>query len=627
MPDKHRILRQEIHLYLEDETEAVAIQERVSEYFYSYLLAEIEKVFDRLTPRTQVWKIDAIEIDLGSLTEEDLLGKKSLEILGKLLTEKLIQWQQENGTRPANVVLLEQDALSHWLYFLQKGIYAWQQSYSRQHIKPKVLEALATDPSAVDHFLTLIRKDTLALNRLILQHPFIFLQNLVKAVLGKDLRAWENFFTESQELKNQLQKQPQLKTKEFSDRVQQWTYFGWQFIWKQIAEYKSLPNPQEFQIKLAGLIDSSGKERATSLIRFIRSRSDSFPFFEEAIENRSMEILGHKLSHKRESLQPNLSKSVDQEDIGEPLGNNSKKGRNDKGSSTPSIDQDRGGIPPSSSPKEEQIVSDSIPDQRDFPPESKIDSPIYDQRETEALDPLAHIPPGPHVTETDSEKWVRGQENRIETQKESLPSETHSSHRVEEGASAPGAGNSLDFYGELRDQIPKDLHVLEEELFLQQAGLVLAHPYLLPLFQKLDWIQHKRFLSSLHQAKAIHLLYFLATKEQTPGEEELALPKILCGWPLKMPLEREVFLEEKTLKEGQVLLEAILENWGALGKSSPMALREGFFQREGKLSPSSLGWTLTVEQHSIDILLDHLPWGIGMIKLPWMKKILQVQWR
>jgi hypothetical protein len=49
--------------------------------------------------------------------------------------------------------------------------------------------------------------------------------------------------------------------------------------------------------------------------------------------------------------------------------------------------------------------------------------------------------------------------------------------------------------------------------------------------------------------------------------------------------------------------------------------------RPGKLIRKEDGdWLLQVESRTFDVLLEHLPWGISMIKLPWMKKMLWVEW-
>jgi len=35
---------------------------------------------------------------------------------------------------------------------------------------------------------------------------------------------------------------------------------------------------------------------------------------------------------------------------------------------------------------------------------------------------------------------------------------------------------------------------------------------------------------------------------------------------------------------------------------------------------------LWVEQKGVDILMAQIPWGIGMIKTPWMKRFLECHW-
>ena len=54
---------------------------------------------------------------------------------------------------------------------------------------------------------------------------------------------------------------------------------------------------------------------------------------------------------------------------------------------------------------------------------------------------------------------------------------------------------------------------------------------------------------------------------------------------------------------------------------------KGFLQRSGKLFSKDDKLYLQVEQSAIDILLDHLPWNLSVIKLPWMPDILRVEWR
>ena len=49
--------------------------------------------------------------------------------------------------------------------------------------------------------------------------------------------------------------------------------------------------------------------------------------------------------------------------------------------------------------------------------------------------------------------------------------------------------------------------------------------------------------------------------------------------------------------------------------------------RRGALRPHEEAWRLTVEPGPFDMLLDRIPWGYGLLKLPWMAQVLHVDWR
>jgi hypothetical protein len=74
------------------------------------------------------------------------------------------------------------------------------------------------------------------------------------------------------------------------------------------------------------------------------------------------------------------------------------------------------------------------------------------------------------------------------------------------------------------------------------------------------------------------------------------------------------------------MLSTAISYWTALKNTSPDGLREGFLLRSGKLSHKFDEWFLFVEQKTLDVLLQQLPWTIGFIKLPWMNKMLKVEW-
>jgi hypothetical protein len=166
---------------------------------------------------------------------------------------------------------------------------------------------------------------------------------------------------------------------------------------------------------------------------------------------------------------------------------------------------------------------------------------------------------------------------------------------------------------------------IREGIFIDNAGLVLLHPFLQRFFEQLGIAKEDELLQS---ERALCLLHYLVTGFTEAPEYELVLPKLLCGIPLSMPVPLLFDISESEKNEASAMLEAVISHWEALGNTSVDGLRGSFLVRPGKLSQKEDGdWLLQVESRTYDILLDQLPWGISMIRLPWMKTMLWVEWR
>lgn len=165
----------------------------------------------------------------------------------------------------------------------------------------------------------------------------------------------------------------------------------------------------------------------------------------------------------------------------------------------------------------------------------------------------------------------------------------------------------------------------KQGIYVENAGLVLLHPFLPQFFSTLGIAGDDRLLQS---DRALNLLHFLATGRTVAPEYELVVPKILCNVALGTPVESQLELTNREQEEAIVLLEAVIRHWQALRNTSPDGLRGAFLLRPGKVSLCDDGdWFLQVESRTHDILLDQLPWGLSMIKLPWMRQMLRVEWR
>jgi hypothetical protein len=164
------------------------------------------------------------------------------------------------------------------------------------------------------------------------------------------------------------------------------------------------------------------------------------------------------------------------------------------------------------------------------------------------------------------------------------------------------------------------------EIFVENAGLVLLHPFLTGLFSNLQLTENGKFVAEYDQCLAARVLQFLVYGENNLSENFYPLNKILCGMGVSQILGEEVEISEQFKIESEELLQAVIGHWSVLKNTSIGGLRETFLQRNGKISRVEKGWKLQVERKTVDVLLAKLPWGMGIVKLPWMEDMMFVEW-
>jgi hypothetical protein len=167
----------------------------------------------------------------------------------------------------------------------------------------------------------------------------------------------------------------------------------------------------------------------------------------------------------------------------------------------------------------------------------------------------------------------------------------------------------------------------DDGIFVSNAGLILLHPFLTTLLSRCGWWDGHTFVNTEARQQAVFLLHFLATGEKEAQEHALVFPKLLCGYGLEMPLPGSVELSDEACEEGTELLKYVLRSWDKLKSTSIAGLQESFLQRPGKLISRQGRLVLLMEISAIDVLLDYLPWNIGIVKLPWIKDLLYTEWR
>ncbi|MEG4114106.1 MULTISPECIES: contractile injection system tape measure protein [unclassified Microcoleus] len=168
----------------------------------------------------------------------------------------------------------------------------------------------------------------------------------------------------------------------------------------------------------------------------------------------------------------------------------------------------------------------------------------------------------------------------------------------------------------------------EFPLFVNHAGIILLHPFISPFFEATGVKQTGSQAIATNQARAAALLHFLATGQEELYEYELGLIKILLGLePETTLLVGEGLMQEGDREEAETVLQSVINYWTVLRNTSVDGLRSSFLQRSGLVRKTGDSWKLQIETQPFDMLLEHLPWSISIIKLSWMKYPLYTEWQ
>lgn len=175
-----------------------------------------------------------------------------------------------------------------------------------------------------------------------------------------------------------------------------------------------------------------------------------------------------------------------------------------------------------------------------------------------------------------------------------------------------------------KEDFDVDENFNSKSCYVQNAGLIILHPFIKDLFKNCDLIDNKNVI--VNKELAVHLLHYAATKRENDYEHTMLFEKFLCGIPLSKSIKREIKIDEEHKKHVEEMLDATVKHWSALKNTSTAVLRSEFLQREGKLDWSESNPKLTIERKTQDLLLERIPWNISIVKIPWIDKLLYTQW-
>jgi len=95
---------------------------------------------------------------------------------------------------------------------------------------------------------------------------------------------------------------------------------------------------------------------------------------------------------------------------------------------------------------------------------------------------------------------------------------------------------------------------------------------------------------------------------------------------LQYPIKRYIKLTVSQKEACEELLQAMLSHWQGLKTKNTAVLRNEFLMREGKLQTTNDRDSLYIQRKTQDILLDSIPWNFHLVKIPWKKKLVFVEW-
>ena len=174
---------------------------------------------------------------------------------------------------------------------------------------------------------------------------------------------------------------------------------------------------------------------------------------------------------------------------------------------------------------------------------------------------------------------------------------------------------------------PPNRTVVDDELAVDGAGLVLLWPFFETLFSRLELLTEAGlFGGEVQRQRAMALLGFLVDGDPDPPEWRLTLAKLLCGALPDGPYGLETPLSDAEQAEAENLLQAVLVHGQGLFGEEPADLRQQMLQRPGLLSTRPGAWVLQLERRQGDELVPQLPWSCEWIRLGWMEHPLQVIW-
>ena len=617
---QHVIRRLTFEVYIPSEEQGFNTQETISDLLNRILQSELEKLFDRLDDRSEVISIDRLEVDLGFIEEnaleQDLPGKVNEHVEEKL-RDLIISARMSNtgqvqvGEQKTSVSFKPADTskLELLLHFLQTGTMPWWANNEEKSVSVLIVKLLEESPAKLREALEKIFNNASYRKRFIYQ----LADPLIAEVMKLYDRSFSGFAADSvNDICTIHSRNSFTSLSSQSLRLACWSYFIQQAMEKNtgsrvtekarhlralITQLQPSGDALLFVIRKARQLQDEQMLRTSDLadILVIAKKQASDEKTEEQDRRKPGRARGRSRKASIAGKEEEREKDNGAEETSRKTAKENKKARKAKSLKTRKHD------PATKSSDEEEIDGITVGEDaliQNEPAKEGITKSAADKKD------IRNNPPDANAPGNTGDELADAAKKRSE--KDLLQEQLKKAFSIEDDE-------------EITD-------VLADGIYIDNAGLVIVWPYLLPFFRKLELVNGNEFASEEAQHRAVHILQYLATGEETAAEEhELVLNKALCGIDPEEPVSSIISLSTAERNECEQLLDNIIANWAALKSISSSALRSTFLVKEGILKREN-GWSLKIERTTVDMLIDRLPWGISIITLPWNKELIYAEW-
>ncbi|MCB0573397.1 MAG: hypothetical protein KDC61_02375 [Saprospiraceae bacterium] len=558
----------ELHLHGIPADAAFDWQQQAEHFCYDHLLPALDTLFDRLAGPNEVLTIDKLDIELRNIPAgqwEEKVLRQVLETVENQIRKRLLSPLLEERIERHPVALSH---FSQWLYFLEHGSLPPGQAPAPEEIlKKAALETVAAQSRALQRFLDLLRRKPHALRRLLWQYDDIFLDALLEASAGSGGTQLIAMRIEAET----LMKAPPKRSQQFDfEKIKSINFETLLRDFRQIFRERTWAALTESRFEPVQILLQTLKALYLRQLPNTSVRSAYILFLTKQTESHPIRF---------GAVAPIITQLQNDLKIAGALHNEPFKKEKNQSDEMPTESQ-----------------TDDLTETKDISSSEKITAQT--------------APPETPQSEILKPETPKPESNRPETLKPETPKPENNLPET------------------LKPEILQPAKTGNSDWYVSNAGIVLLHPFLPTLFQTLGLTNEGQFDTAEKRQQAVYLLHYIATGQTDTPEFDLVFPKFLCDWDIEAPLDRNWKIEIGNWEEEvETLLRAAIKNWGKLGNASAEGLRESFLMRPGKLSSRPFdGWQLRLEPSGIDLLLNYLPWTISIVKLPWMKEILNVEW-